>query len=119
MKYSIITALVCFAVCCVAFGQAPAPPRSVAEVHTDRSVRARLAERLQSTVRPPVCNLLMRNRPFRTVRTTATAYTVPPTPTAAIQAMPPEPVPIERATESTQEIKLSPPVVNRSPIPTD
>ena len=64
-------------------------------------------------------NRLARNRPFRPVRTDATAYTVPPTPTAAIQAIPPEAVSIERVAESTQEIKLSPPVVNLSPIPTD
>jgi len=119
MKQSIIIALVSFAVCCVAFGQAPAPPGSVAEVHSDRSIRVKFAERLQSTARPPVCNLLIRNRPFRPVRTDGIAHTVPPTPTAAAQAMPLESVSIERAAESTQEIKLSPPVVNRSPIPID
>ena len=119
MKHSIVTALISFAVSCVAFGQAPVPSGSVAEVHNDRSIRAKFAERLQSTVRPPVCNLLIRNRPFRPVRTDATAYTVPPTPTAAAQAMPPESVSIERAAESTQEVKLSPPVVNLTQIPID
>ena len=119
MKHSIVTALVSFAVCCVAFGQAPAPSGIGAEVHNDRSIRAKFAERLQSTARSPVCNLLMRNRPFRTVRTDGIAYTDPPTPTAAAQAMPPESVSIERAAESTQEIKLSPPVANPLRVPID
>ena len=119
MKQSIIIALVCFAFCCVAFGQAPAPSGIVAECHSDRSIRAKFAERLQSTARPPVCNLLMRNRPFRPVRTDGIAYTAPPTPTAAAQAMPPESVSIERVAESTQEIKLSPPVTNPPRVPID
>ena len=51
-------------------------------------------------------NRLVRNRPFRTVRTD-TAYTPPPAPTTAAQAMPPESVSIERTAESTKEIKLS------------
>jgi len=115
MKHSIITVLFLFAVSCVAFGQSPTMPASVvlasvAEVHADRSIRAKVAERFQSTARPPVCSLLARNRSFRTIRTDGTAYTAPPTPTAAAQAMPPEVVPIERAAESTQDIKLSPPV---------
>ena len=43
MKHSVITALACFAVCCVATGQTPNPPEIVAEVNGDRITRTSLA----------------------------------------------------------------------------